>query len=64
MKCIICGKEKELRDGLCFDCIDAGKIIETGLDMFDKSMNSDGQAVKGSLNILKYLVKKGWEINK
>ena len=64
MKCIICSEEKDLRSGICFDCLDAGHIIETGLDMYDKSMNEDGSRVKGSLNILKFLVEKGWKINK
>ncbi len=38
MKCKCCSREKELRLGFCFDCVNAESIIVEGVDMWDKEI--------------------------
>lgn len=37
-QCKCCNREKELRFGFCFDCVNAESIIAEGLDMWDKEV--------------------------
>ena len=37
-ECKCCKREKELRMGYCFDCVEAESIIQEGLDMYDNEI--------------------------
>lgn len=38
IKCVCCGREKELRLRVCFDCATAESIIVEGVDMWDEKV--------------------------
>ena len=64
IKCICCGREKELRFGVCFDCANAESIIVEGADMWDEKVKpieglSEGLSkVHHILNLYGVIVKK------
>jgi hypothetical protein len=64
MKCKICGKEKELRLEVCFDCADAESIIAEGLDMFDKGINGKDEPANTAMEKVQLLIAKGWHYGK
>jgi len=37
-KCKCCQREKDLRMGFCFDCVEAESIIVEGVDMYDEKI--------------------------
>jgi len=60
MKCTICGEDKELRLGFCFDCAEAQSIIGEGVDMDDKGLGGGKLKAQEATGRLKMLIKKGW----
>lgn len=40
MICNCCKRDKDLRFGFCFDCVNAESIIADGVDMYDKPIES------------------------
>ena len=61
MKCECCGKEKDLRFGFCYDCVEAESIIEEGRDMYDEELSREEKAgMSKSMAKVKFLIKKGW----
>lgn len=56
MKCKCCGREKDLRLGYCFDCVEAESIIETGLDMYDEEIKTKDGLTKG-MSKLQHILK-------
>lgn len=73
MECKICGRNKDLRLEICFDCADAESIIFEGTDMWDKGVGSDNKSTfkgergipaKTAMEKLRLLIEKGWIINK
>lgn len=62
--CKFCGREKETREGGCWECAEAEAIIEEGLDMYDKGLNGEEDVpAKTSGQKLKLLIEKGWKNN-
>lgn len=70
MSCIICGRKKELRFGVCWDCATAQSIIIDGVDHYNKGLDSDnvnsfkgdkGYPAKTSLAKIHLLIQKGWQ---
>ncbi len=55
-QCKCCKREKELRMGYCFDCVEAEAIIEQGLDMYDKEIPVEDGLTKG-MSKLKHILK-------
>jgi len=53
--CASCKRQKDLRMGYCFDCVEAESIIHDGKDMYEK-----GDA-KTALQKVKFLIEKGWK---
>ena len=60
MKCEICGKERELRLGACWNCVEAETIINDGTDMYDKGIDGGDVTAKTAMEKLKFLIQKGW----
>lgn len=56
MKCKCCGREKDLRLGYCFDCVEAESIIQTGLDMYDEEIKTKDGLTKG-MSKLQHILK-------
>ena len=46
-QCKCCEREKELRMGYCFDCVEAESIIVHGVDMYDKEIPVEEGFTKG-----------------
>jgi predicted ATP-dependent serine protease len=61
-ECKCCGKKKELRIGVCWDCAEAESIIDDGTDMRDNGTVIDGERrpAKTAMEKLKLLIERGW----
>lgn len=57
MNCKCCGRNKELRLGFCFDCVEAESIISTKLDMYDKPIKKE-EDLSQSMSELKFILHK------
>ena len=57
MNCKCCGRNKELRLGFCFDCVESESIISTKLDMYDNPINKE-EDLSQSMSELKYILNK------
>jgi hypothetical protein len=57
MKCKCCNREKELRMGFCFDCVEAESVIVEGLTMYDEEVPTVEGLSKG-MSKLQYILKK------
>ena len=57
MNCKCCGRNKELRLGFCFDCVEAESIISTKLDMYDKPIKKE-KDLSQSMSELKFILHK------
>jgi hypothetical protein len=55
--CNCCGRNLELRFGVCFDCADAESVIVEGVDMWDKEIPKI-EGLSTSLSKLQYILKK------
>jgi hypothetical protein len=55
--CKCCGRNLELRFGVCFDCVDAESVIVEGVDMWDKEIPKI-EGLSTSLSKLQYILKK------
>ena len=55
--CKCCGRNLELRLGVCFDCADAESVIVEGVDMWDKEIPKI-EGLSTSLSKLQYILKK------
>jgi hypothetical protein len=62
-QCKCCKREKDLRMGYCFDCVEAESIIETGLDMYDSEIEKMDGLTKG-MSKLQHILKNYITINK
>lgn len=60
--CVCCGRECDTRLGYCFNCAEAECIIETGEDMYDRSLPESEKKKLNSESMarLKFLINKGW----
>jgi hypothetical protein len=56
-ECKCCKRERELRMGYCFNCVEAESIIEQGVDMFDEEIPVEDGLTKG-MSKLKYILQK------
>jgi hypothetical protein len=57
MKCKCCNREKELRMGYCFDCVEAESVIVDGTNMYDEEITTVEGLSKG-MSKLQYILKK------
>ena len=57
MNCKCCGRNKELRLGFCFDCVEAESIISTKLDMYDNPIKKE-EDLSQSMSELKFILHK------
>lgn len=62
-QCNCCGREKELRMGYCFDCVESESIIQEGLDMYDKEIPEKQGLTKG-MSKLQHILKKYINVDK
>ena len=53
--CRVCGRNHELREGVCFDCVGFESLIMDDLDMWDKPVAREIDGSKG-LNILYQII--------
>lgn len=59
--CKVCGAHRDLRMGVCFDCVEMESIIATGLDMYDRGLDkAQDVPAKTAMDKLKLLVQKGF----
>ena len=56
-QCKCCSREKELRLGYCFDCVEAESIITEGLDMYDREIPIK-EGLSQGMSKLQYILKK------
>lgn len=56
-QCKCCGREKELRLGYCFDCVESESIIKEGVDMYDNKIPIKEGLTEG-MSRLQYILKK------
>lgn len=56
-QCKCCEREKELRFGYCFDCVESESVIVEGVDMYDNEITKD-EGMSMSMSKLKYILKK------
>jgi len=57
MKCKCCNREKELRMGFCFDCVESESVIQDGIDMYDAEIpKKEGLTV--GMSKLQYILQK------
>ena len=56
-QCKCCKREKELRMGYCFDCVESESIIQTGMDMYDTEIHIEEGLTEG-MSKLKNPLKK------
>lgn len=56
-QCKCCKREKELRMGYCFDCVESESIIQTGMDMYDTEIPIEEGLTEG-MSKLKNILKK------
>lgn len=52
-----CGREKELRMGYCFDCVESESIIKEGVDMYDEPIPTKEGLTEG-MSRLQHILKK------
>jgi len=57
MKCKCCNREKELRMGFCWDCVEAESVIIEGRDMYDKEIPQI-EGLSNGMSKLQYILKK------
>ena len=57
MKCKCCNREKELRMGFCFDCVESESVIVEGVDMYDKEI-PQVEGLTKAMSKLQYILKK------
>jgi hypothetical protein len=57
MKCKCCNREKDLRMGYCFDCVEAESVIVEGVNMYDEKITTVEGLSKG-MSKLQYILKK------
>ena len=57
MKCKCCNREKELRMGFCFDCVESESVIVEGVNMRDEEIPQVEGLTKG-MSKLQYILKK------
>ena len=57
MKCKCCNREKELRMGYCFDCVEAESVIVEGVNMYDEEITTVEGLSKG-MSKLQYILRK------
>jgi hypothetical protein len=62
-QCKCCKREKDLRMGYCFDCVEAESIIQTGLDMYDNEIKKVDELTTG-MSKLQHILKNYITINK
>lgn len=56
MSCRVCGRNRELRVGVCFDCVEFESLISDKLDMWNNSVKKEIEGSE-SLNILYKIIK-------
>ena len=56
-QCKCCKREKELRMGYCFDCVESESIIQTGMDMYNTEIPIEEGLTEG-MSKLKNILKK------
>ncbi len=61
-QCKCCKREKDLRMGYCFDCVEAESIIQTGLDMYDDEIQKVDGLTTG-MSKLQHILKNYIKIN-
>jgi hypothetical protein len=61
-QCKCCKREKDLRMGYCFDCVEAESIIQTGLDMYDDEIKKVDGLTTG-MSKLQHILKNYIKIN-
>ena len=54
-QCKCCKREKELRMGYCFDCVEAESIIQDGVDMHDEEIPVEDGLTKGMSKLKRIL---------
>jgi hypothetical protein len=57
MKCKCCNREKELRMGFCFNCVESESVIVEGVNMYDEEIPQVEGLTKG-MSKLQYILKK------
>ena len=55
-QCKCCEREKELRMGYCFDCVEAESVIVDGVDMYDNEIPVEEGFTKG-MSKLRHILK-------
>lgn len=58
--CSWCGRDKDIRMGVCFDCAEAQSIMVSGKDMYEKGKGGIELPCKEVTERLRMLIKKGW----
>ena len=58
--CKWCGRDQDLRMGVCFDCAEAQTIMVSGKDMYEKGEGGIEFPVKECTERIRMLIKKGW----
>lgn len=61
-QCKCCKREKELRMGYCFDCVEAESIIQEGVDMYDQEITKKENLSLG-MSKLQHILKNYIQIN-
>jgi len=61
-QCKCCKREKELRMGYCFDCVEGESIIQEGLDMYDQEIQKKEDLSLG-MSKLQHILKNYIQIN-
>lgn len=61
-QCKCCKREKELRMGYCFDCVEAESIIQEGVDMYDQEIPKKENLSLG-MSKLQHILKNYIQIN-
>lgn len=56
-QCKCCKREKELRMGYCFDCVDSESIIVNDIDMWDEEVPQKEDLTNG-MSKLQHILKK------
>lgn len=59
--CSWCGRDQDLRFGVCFDCAEAQTIMVSGKDMYEKNVGGIELPVSEVSERIKMLIKKGWK---
>ena len=56
-ECKVCGRILELREDVCFNCVEFESLIEGGIDMYDKPIKLELPNNTKSMNILYQILK-------